>query len=98
MAKKPVKEDMQFEGFISLKYAKEKNFKKLKHNLNNIRATLLAEIPDFHLKPVQVQFEYCVTVGCIALQSQQDAVRKLRVFTPAKKEVLPYSIDRYYID
>jgi len=90
--------DRAFEKLIFKSYGQDKNYDRLRHNLLNIRQSLFDRHKCFKSMPLKRQFEYCETIGVIAVHTQLQYMNENRPLTLSEDKRYKYSIDRDWQD
>ncbi len=85
-----------FEKLIFKHFGQDNNFDRLKHNLLNIRQSMLQRHKDFKLMSIKKQFEYCNTIGVIVIHTQLQNLNENMPLSLPKDKFYKYSIDRNY--
>ena len=85
-----------FEKLIWDAYSQLDNYDRLRYKLFRIKEIMSKHNTSFSKLPVKTQFDYCVTIGIIVVQS---ATKDLRQFSLSKdkNEKFEYSIDEGYV-
>lgn len=83
-----------FDILIFKSYSQDKNYDRLRHNLHNIRESMLKRHESFKKLSLKMQFEYCETIGVIAVHTQLQHMNENRPLSHPEKKVYSYSIDR----
>ena len=86
--------DKAFEKLIFKSYGQVKNYDKLKHNLLNIRQTMLERQNCFKSMSLKRQFNFCETISTIALHTLLQHMNENRPITVQEDKHYKYSIDR----
>lgn len=86
--------DSAFEKLIFNSYGQDNNFDRLRHNLLNIRKSMSDRHSCFKRMSLKRQFEYCETVGVIAVHTQLQHMNENRPITLPEDKQYKYSIDR----
>jgi hypothetical protein len=85
-----------FEKLIFKHLGQDPNFDRLKHNLLNIRESMLKRHKDFKLMSIKKQFEYCNTIGVIVVHTQLQTLNENMPLSLPKDNYYKYSIDRNF--
>lgn len=86
--------DRAFERLIFKSYGQDENYDRLRHNLLNIRQSMLDRHKCFKSMSVKRQYEYCETIGVIAVHTQLQHMNENRPLTLPEDKRYKYSIDR----
>lgn len=87
-------EEKKFKKMIFEKFGQDKNFDHLKLNIMNVRQTMLEEHACFKKMSLKKQFEYCATIGTIAIQTVLQHMNENRPLTFPEDKRYKFSIDR----
>lgn len=87
-----------FEELIWKAYSQEKNFDQLRHQLIRCRDIMSKSQKTFVKMPIQQQFDYCVTIGIIVVQSTTKDLRKISILKKNKNEPFPYSLMEGFVE
>ncbi len=87
--------DKLFEKLIFDYAGQEKNYDLLRHNLLRARSIMNKRHTSFKRLSAVVQFEYCLTIVLIAVDTSAKNLRKFSL-SRDKKEHFKYSIDEGY--
>lgn len=87
-----------FEKLIFDAYGQNKNYDRLKHNMLNVRTSMLSRHADFKRMSLKKQFEYCETIGVIAVHTLLQHMNENRPLTKPKDVYYKQSIDRDWND
>lgn len=87
-------EEKKFEKMIFKKFGQDKNFDHLKLNILNIRQTMLEEHACFKKMSLKKQFEYCATIGTIAIHTVLQHMNENRPLTLPEDKRFTFSINR----
>lgn len=93
-ASKPMLADRAFENLIFKSYGQDNNYDRLRHNILNIRQTMLDRHVCFGKMSKKKQFNYCETIGVIAVHTQLQHMNENRPLTLPEDKIYKYSIDR----
>ena len=84
------------ESLIFTKYGQDDNYDKIRLNIINIRQTMLERHNCFCKMSIRKQFNYCETIGVIAIHTKIQYMIENKPFTLPKNDAHKYSIDRNY--
>jgi hypothetical protein len=90
--------DRAFEKLIFKSYGQDKNYDRLRHNILNIRQSMFDRHKCFKSMSLKRQFEYCETIGVIAVHTQLQHMNENRPLTLPEDKRYKYSIDRDWQD
>ena len=90
--------DRAFEKLIFKSYGQDNNYDRLKHNILNIRQSMIDRHKCFKSMSLKRQFEYCETIGVIAVHTQLQHMNENRPLTLPEDKYYKYSIDRDWKD
>jgi len=93
MAKKSQQEI--FDNHIFKLFHDEDNYDKLKHQLNRARSIMMERHECFRNKSAYRQFEYCVSICIIAVQTSTKDLRQFRL-SGDMNEVFKYALNEGY--
>ena len=88
---------LRFEKLVWDEYSQGNSFDKLRHNFIRTREIMIEQHESFNNFPAQKQFDYCVTIIIIALQSTRQDLNKLRMFSKPKNNNYEYSINEGFV-
>lgn len=86
---------MTFDDLIYREFADSDHFDKMRHGLLRIRE-IMQKHKSFRGLTVEDQFNQCVTIHCIAMQTATANIRKLKIVRKREKTALPYSVEEGY--
>ena len=90
--------DRAFEKLIFKSYGQDKSYDRLRHNILNIRQSMFDRHKCFKSMSLKRQFEYCETIGVIAVHTQLQHMNENRPLTLPEDKRYKYSIDRDWKD
>jgi hypothetical protein len=86
-----------FEQLIWDAYSQSYNYDSMRHKLIRIRNIMSKSHNSFGKFPAKQQYDYCITIGIIVVQSTRKDIQKLSIITKEKPEVFEYSIDEGFV-
>lgn len=86
---------MTFEKYIDVHFFQHDHYEKMKHQLLHIRG-IMSRNKAFAKQPVNVQYDQCILIVTIALQSQTDLLNRTRIVRKKERKEYPYSIDHNF--
>lgn len=86
----------KFNNLIFETYGQNKNFDMIAHNLKRIRKIMESSHETFKLFSAKKQFDFCITIGIIVVQSTTYEIRNLGIIKKSENEILEYSVNEYY--
>lgn len=75
-------------------FGQDKNYDRIRHNILNIRATMSENHKSFRTLSAQRQFEYCSTIGVIAVHTQLQHMNENKPISKPENRRYSHSIDR----
>lgn len=81
-----------FDAHIWKSFSASDEFDKLKYQLNRVRKIMMRQQDSFKKMTAIRQFDYCITICCIAIQTSHKDLRQFRMAAD-KNKVFPYSIN-----
>lgn len=88
--------EKQFEQLIWDSYSQLDNYDSMRYKLIRIRDIMSKSHKSFAELPAQKQYDYCITIGIIVVQSTTKDLRQLSL-SKNKNEVFEYSIDEGFV-
>jgi hypothetical protein len=82
------------EALIFTKYNQSVNYDKIRLNIINIRQTMLERHNGFCKMSIKKQFNYCETIGVIAIHTKIQYMTETNPISLSKNVTYEYSIDR----
>lgn len=89
--------EKQFEQLIWDSYSQLDNYDSMRYKLIRIRDIMSKSHKSFAELSAQRQYDYCITIGIIVVQSTSKDLNRLRVISKPKDEVFEYSIDEGFV-
>lgn len=88
--------DKQFDKLIWDAYGQESDYDSLRYKLFRIKEIMSNHHKSFATLPTKQQFDYCITIGIIVVQSTTKDLRRFSLNKP-KDEIFEYSIDEGFV-
>jgi hypothetical protein len=87
----------KFEQLTWDAFSQKSNYNKVRHNMIRARDIMSNSNASFQELPVEIQFDYCVTIVLIATHTALKDINKISIIKKANTESYEYSIDEGFV-